>query len=440
MKFLNLISFALLAGQTMAQTTLSGPGNALHCDAVDDCITITQACASEGFVRLCVTSDTFAENSRCDADYSHINAYSDGLNLDESQYSASSTSFDGTCASPGNKGCGSFTGNGVKWGSNVDPRSSSFCVTVPADTDVTFAFKKKNTCDGTLGGICTSGTDCSCSGSGGACVIYATAESDLDCSTDPEISNDPHLKSWRGEWFDYMGECDLKLLHAPMFDGKTDLDIHVRTTIKYTYSYIEAAALQIGGDILEVGGWGDFAVNGVDGAMLTNGKVPKMGGYPTYYTMVNKKKHIFDVVIGEDKNITISTYKDWVSVKVHHGDEESFGAVSGLMGTYDGKMLARDGSNLHDDINALGQDWQIRPEDGDYFRSVRAPQYPDLCKLPPAPGSKEAGAISRRLGQQAVDEEAAKMACSHLEGDAFTFCFHDVMASQDLEMAQAGAY
>lgn len=242
------------------------------------------------------------------------------------------------------------------------------------------------------------------------------------------------MRSWTGEFFDYMGECDLMLIHVPGFDGKHDMDVHVRTTIRYDYSFIEAAALRIGKDILEVGSYGDFALNGVDGALRTDSMIPKIGGYQVHYTMLNKKRHQFDVVISPTENVTISTMKDWVSVKLFGGDEDKMGDATGLMGTYGGLMLARDGTNMHDDINELAQDWQIRPEDGNMFRSVRAPQYPEKCRLP-APRTQ----TSRRLGET-VAMEAAEKACAHLNAQARSFCVHDVMATGDLEMAMAGAF
>lgn len=60
---------------------------------------------------------------------------------------------------------------------------------------------------------------------------------DDDCcpsgfTCDSGVIADPHMKSWSGEWFDYMGECDLVLMQAPEFDGKQNMDIHVRTTIR----------------------------------------------------------------------------------------------------------------------------------------------------------------------------------------------------------------
>lgn len=65
------------------------------------------------------------------------------------------------------------------------------------------------------------------------CSNVCSKDIDLStCPTGPSMENDPHLKNWAGEWFDYMGECDLKLMEAPMFDGKQDVEIRARTTIR----------------------------------------------------------------------------------------------------------------------------------------------------------------------------------------------------------------
>lgn len=447
MKFLlNIATFAILAGSALAM-------GVLECDDAASCIKFTEECV-DGGVKVCI-------GGACNeyGGMSHLNIYASAGDVTVPFPSASTT-----CAAAGNHPCNGLATNGVKWdapegGPDLVPTDDTeeYCAVVPFGSVVTYAFKKAMGCTlGTmsenLGWECKE--DCSCNGDGNkaACSIEQQVRNcdggpggpggpgpSPSPSPDdgPGMVGDPHLKSWKGEWFDYMGECDLKLLHAPSFDGKQDLDIHVRTKIQFTYSYIEAAALKIGDDVLEVGGWGDFAFNGVDGGMRTDDMVPKMGGYQVYYTMKDKKRHKFDVVVGEGKNITLNTFKDWVSVRVYDEDEDAFGAASGLLGTFDGKMLSRDGTDMSDDMNALGQDWQILPEEGQLFRSVRAPQYPEACILPE---SKSAGATSRRLGQKVVSEEAAKLACSKHTGSSYNFCFHDVMAAQDLELANSGAF
>jgi hypothetical protein len=46
---------------------------------------------------------------------------------------------------------------------------------------------------------------------------------------------DPHFRTWKGSLYDYQGQCELVLLHAP----RVDLDVHIRTKILGSYSYIE---------------------------------------------------------------------------------------------------------------------------------------------------------------------------------------------------------
>lgn len=250
----------------------------------------------------------------------------------------------------------------------------------------------------------------------------------------PGVFGDPHLKSWTGEYFDYHGVCDLTLMHAPKFDGILDMDVQIRTQQRYDYSFVEAAALRIGDDILEVAAWGDYALNGVEGALTTQGGISTFGGYPVVHTQVNEKKHVYNVVIGEHTNITISSMKDWVNVAIFGAHPDQFGSISGLMGTWDGKLLARDGTDLRNDVNAFGSDWQVQPSEGNLFRSAREPQYPKQCVLP-----AKTTQAKRRLGED-LAKSAAEKACAHLTGKKFSFCVDDVIASGDLDMAAAGAF
>ena len=236
-----------------------------------------------------------------------------------------------------------------------------------------------------------------------------------------------------------MGECDLVLLHAPNFDGHgTDLDIHVRTTLRYKYSYIESAALMIDGEILEVNSWGEHALNGVDNVFTTDGSDGfSIAGYPIYYTQVNKKKYIYDVVLSPGENITLTSFKDLVAVHMNNGHSHHFFKqdVSGIMGSFDGTMLGRDGlTDMSDNTDAFGQEWQVGKEEPMLFRTARYPQYPAKCILP-SPAQEQ----GRRLGET-IAKEAAEVACSRFAGTKFEECVHDVMATGDLEVAQAGAY
>lgn len=213
-----------------------------------------------------------------------------------------------------------------------------------------------------------------------------------------------------------MGACDLVLLQSlPL-----DLALHVRATLRYGYSYIEEAALRIGQDILEVGSYGEHALNRVDFAVDGSGGY-ELGGYPIYYTQEDKKKYSFDVALSPTANITISVFKDIVNIHMSGtGARGVFVESAGLMGSLDGTLLARDGvTDMGDDYNAFGQEWQVNDDEPMLFRRVRAPQYPAKCVLP------EKTAEKRRLGE-GISEDAAKLACSkHVAADDFDNCVND---------------
>lgn len=224
------------------------------------------------------------------------------------------------------------------------------------------------------------------------------------------------------------------------FEPDKDLFLHVRTSIRYDYSYMESAALRIGEDVLEVASFGQYALNGIDQANLHEAGAT-LSGYPIYHSQKSSKQHIFEVVTGPKEKITISTFKDMVSVKIHGATVEHFGDSVGIMGSVSGAMLTRDGSifNVTEDPNAFGQEWQVREDEPMLFRSARSPQAPkEQCKLPSS-GPKDH--IRRRLAESRISREAAEAACSHLGNEAAKeACVYDVIAIGDLDIAQAGAY
>ena len=252
---------------------------------------------------------------------------------------------------------------------------------------------------------------------------------------------DPHVKTWAGNDFDFMGECDLVLLDAPDFNNGLGLHIDVRTTIRYDYSYIESAALRIGEDILEVESFGEYAVNGVESANLDF-----LGGYEIVHTIRDEKVKIFEVIISEadDFKIVISTFKDMVNVKIV-GHVEALGLGSGMMGsTSTGTMLGRDGRimdlSTDEGINAFGYEWQVTKDEPMLFRTARFPQASkgEKCVLPDA-STKQS--LRRRLAESGVSRAAAENACAYLKtANERKNCVLDVLEMGDLDAAQAGAF
>ena len=245
------------------------------------------------------------------------------------------------------------------------------------------------------------------------------------CDQSPECRGDPHFKTWSGEWFDYHGSCDLIFLSSKEFADATGMDLHIRTTKRYSYSYIESAALKIGDDILEVSSFGSYMLNGVSGATMP----ALLAGYPVTYTQVNEKKHEFVVDLGE-ATVEIGSFKDLVSVKLG-GDPAKVGLHTsiGMLGEYKtGALLGRNGT-LISDPNEFGQEWQVRDTESKLFQTNRSPQFPEKCVMPTDTST------SRRLGSS-IAAEAAEKVCEHW-GDLKDQCVFDVMAANDVELAGA---
>lgn len=216
------------------------------------------------------------------------------------------------------------------------------------------------------------------------------------------------------------------------FGNGLGLTVDIRTTGRYQYSYIESAAIKIGDDILEVSSYGSYIFGGVSAASMPATFADQ---YPVAYERTSEKEHKFVITIGETESIIVSSFKDMVSVRLANATEATFAQSVGLMGNYyNGALLGRDGTTVFHDHDAFGQEWQVRETDPKLFQTSRFPQHPESC-VPP--GLKQEDK-RRRLGESIV-EEAAQAACAHW-GDNKHLCMYDVMATGDLELAQAGAY
>jgi len=245
------------------------------------------------------------------------------------------------------------------------------------------------------------------------------------------IAGDPHFKTLGGQWYDYMGACDLKMIHAPKFDGEAPLDVNVRTKIRYDYSYVESAVLKLGNDTLEVASYGDYFLNGVAGAQMP----AFVGGYPVTHSAPSKKIHKFTIQISDRESITMKNFKDMVSISLDVLAPRFEGAL-GMVGSADnhGKLLGRDGKTLFEDPSAFADEWQIRADEPMLFSAAKGPQAPEKCQLP-----SPAEAKGRRLGET-IALEAAEKACAKWAAENKDACVHDVMAIGDLELAAAGAF
>ena len=235
------------------------------------------------------------------------------------------------------------------------------------------------------------------------------------------------FQTWANKWFDFHGICDLVLVSAPAFSNHLGLDIHIRTKPRYEYSYIEAAAIKIGEDTLEVGSFGDYLINGVRNAAMP---FTMSGKYTAHHEVASEKKHVFSIKNQEKEVISVKTFKDMVSVNIVNTNPEDFAHVGGMLGSRGGLLLARDGATILDNYDLFGQEWQVKADEEELFETPSL--HKDHC-APPSIATKQ----TRRLGEATVSEEAAAKACAYKNDPMkHDMCIFDVMAMNDLEVAE----
>jgi len=235
--------------------------------------------------------------------------------------------------------------------------------------------------------------------------------------------------------YDFQGACDMHLVTAPHFSPNTALTIDVRTKVRFWYSYIEAAAIQLGDDILEVSAYGLYTLNGV-GLEDLNGRgedveLPLMAGkYAVTHTQVNKKLHKYTIHLGENEWIHLHTFKDMLSVTIEDAHQERFVGSGGLMGNFHtGQVMSRSGKEILEEPAARAREWQVRDDEPMLFQSVQHPQFPSTCTMP------EKKQPVGRLGGSFAKVTAEK-ACAHWSAQTREFCIKDVMQTGDIDFAQ----
>jgi len=261
--------------------------------------------------------------------------------------------------------------------------------------------------------------------------------------TNPGVKGDPHFRTWAGEHFEYHGKCDLELLSDPSFADGKGIDVHARTEIIRSWSFVKKTAIRIGSDVLEVEGSKDDYENHywINDAYL--GDLTTFGGFPISFKQLNKKAFVItiDLQNEDDQTIIIRTYREWVRVEFMNANERMYGNTIGILGNFaTGIKLARDGITGINNYNKFGQEWQVRST-SKLFREEEGPQYPETCVMPTnahAGHNKSALRASRRL-TVSVSETDAEDACAYVaDGGDRKECIYDVLATEDVNVA--GAY
>ena len=238
--------------------------------------------------------------------------------------------------------------------------------------------------------------------------------------------------------YEIYGQCDLVMLHDTDFAEGLGLDMHIRTKIAGSLSYIKSVSIRIGKDVLEIEGSplpGDEEAHYWINSEY-RGELTSIAGFPVERKQPTPYKQQYTIDLDSKypgRSITFDLFKEFIRFKLN-GDELVFGNSVGLLGDYKtGKNLARDGdTELHDYIE-LSDEWQVLPSEPQLFRQLAHPQFPENCIRQENPLDEDQKAI---LFSQAVPVEEAETACSAVldERNQIKNCISYVMAGRDLNI------
>lgn len=252
---------------------------------------------------------------------------------------------------------------------------------------------------------------------------------------------DPHFYGFGGIFFTWQGHCDLILLKSPKCNnGKSELDIHIRTQRIRKWSTINAIAIKSGENVIEIeSNEGVLVLNGNKAESVKTNSLSVTRSITKSSATLKKKTVVYDFVIDSDKMLSVEvntrTHMVYVTVK---GDYPQ--GTAGILGSplAPGQFL-RDGTNVTgQDVDEFVEDWQIRDTDPQLFHKNRHPHYPHKCLYNMA----DVKSRSRRLKEiRTVSKEEAMNACSqHCVEALKDYCMEDVIATGDIDSAKDAFY
>jgi hypothetical protein len=210
------------------------------------------------------------------------------------------------------------------------------------------------------------------------------------------------------------------------------LDLHVRTTIRGHYSYIESAALRVGDTVFQMD-TDKFFVNGKEHSDGDDDLPLEFPEFTVKAVKMEDAGKIYEVVLSDASTIKFKVIKNFLSVAVS-GHEDDFGESVGLLGDYyTGDALGRDGREV-EDFNEYGMEWQVTADEPMLFMdSLREPQLPHAkCKMPSVSATR--GRLLRKPEDLKLAADAERV-CNTKED--FGSCMEDVLATGDIDLAGA---
>ena len=298
---------------------------------------------------------------------------------------------------------------------------------------------------GTWGPIATEGAI--------GCDNEGPPESYTKCSNPyavvSKIGGDPHVKRFHASRREsFHGACDLVFLTDATFGE--GLELHVRTAAREDrgYSYVQAAALRIGNDIMELDN---------KDHLYFNGKAVSYKDLPLSFGGESGKQYMINLPVPFDKKSKDADMSKYTRSKIYHIDlggsyidfktgltlmSVTVGAVGhdfmhshGLAGhRASGSKRSRDGKHI-DDMHSHGMEWQVHPDhDTVLFATASGPQLPHAkCEMP----SIDINDARRHLRYSRHLVEQAESVCTQEHPNDLDLCIQDVLLTGGTDVLES---
>ena len=228
------------------------------------------------------------------------------------------------------------------------------------------------------------------------------------------------------------------LIKTPKLSNGFNLEAHVRTKKVRKWSAIDAIAVKVGQDVIEI--------QSNDGKLHLNGN--KVESIRTEVLTVVKstsasKRSVVahDFVFDKETRLQVRVNTRTQMVYTTLSGNYPKGTVGLLGSPHNPGLITRDGIVMtNENVNKFAESWQVTDSDSHLFRADREPQYPSKCLYEIK--DVKSNIRSRHLKEihTIAYSEAVAACASHHAGPRMDFCIEDVLATMDLDSVEDSFY
>lgn len=269
--------------------------------------------------------------------------------------------------------------------------------------------------------------------------VQGSLSINIVCSSNAGGGGDPHFLGFGGIDFTWQGHCDTVLMKTPNYSNtETAVEVHIRTRMVRKWSAIDAIAIKIGQDVVEIeSNQGKLVLNRneVESIQTDSFSVVKS------ISISHDRIVLYKFVIDKDKKLDVKVNTRSKMVYTMFNGDYPPGTVGLLGSPHSPGFFTRDGKNMEGkDINSFAESWQVNESDPRLFHVSRQPQFPSKCLYRMSDTKLNARSRHLREMHEVTVKEATNACATHSRGPLREFCIEDAMLSGDLDSAKDTFY